>query len=56
MKKLQPPKHQRLRTGYGGKPQQLQWARYRHFLHDRYDNPVPHSPADARRCNVFATS
>ena len=21
------------------KTQQLQWARYRHFLHDRYENP-----------------
>jgi hypothetical protein len=39
MKKLQRLEHQRLSPGRREKSQQLQWASYRHFLHDRYENP-----------------
>jgi len=42
MKKLQRPEHQRLILAQAAekrKTQQLQWARYRHFLHDGYENP-----------------
>jgi hypothetical protein len=37
MKKLQRSEHQRLRPGSREKPQQLQRARYCHFLHDCYE-------------------